>query len=989
MKIKIMIYSLVFILLLSNNSIYGVVESDSAILSAEIDNVYNGRQEANTILENNQFSDVAPSFWGTEAIAQMAALEIVQGYRNNGSIQFRPNRNMTKEEALALIIRSIGLEQEAKLAAENIGQGDESLNSIWSKGYLTVANQLGLIDNAELADGLVLEQEVLDPEFNFIRSAFVTRQQMAAWLAQAINSQNPNILIPQYENQEILQFNDWQSIDLEYAPYVEAVLDAELMQGTGNNFNPNGFLTRAELVQTIRNMGELLYDTMNLTLKTGYIGHISNAYVLGSAENQQAKTAWVRGDEGGVDQIRMDLTRDPFGKTISQEVIVHKNGRTVGFDALREADSIVYLVNELTDTVLYIHVQGTSTVTELTGTLQAINENADGQIRIKVGTQEATYKVSEGLYRENRNQVRINNLFVPIEDAPVSEPVTLKILNQLVVGIETVQNMNDQTEISGIVTEHNREFNYLRMTDWNGNDIVKRYRENNIVVERQAYYDDEDEVGYIDELFPSYAFDESDVNIGAIEVGDIIHIKINPSEPEYILRARAKTNYVVKFGEIVMILDQGNDGKKITIRTDDGMVATYDIDDSIPVIKNNMNMNIYGLEPGDKMRMLVNQAVVGLGNLVETIQEIRVDPYGNIIENLYKGQLGTINTSQQTITMLNGFELQQTGWRGYSSALTLDASNRDIEYYYDDQRISLGYAEHYLKQTNMDMYVVTENYFSNEKIKKITFRNGRDSVLPYDNIIAANGVNSIQLQNHPGTINMDEGTIVVKNGKHISPTSVLAPDYAQIVLNGNQQAAIIIVKPDSGSEGISIMRGRIAKINDFEDFTVQSHANLRESEWIYSPIERSYTLDYQTRIKEDGQTLGLDEFKTYSDINKMDEVYTIIADGTKATHIVKMPYVTESIIGEIYDVNDAVLSLKEISVYDKEDERWTMLSYTNNYGNIELDPDAIIVKNNQVIDAEQLRIGDRLRVMTDVNMRDALVDGESRNATGYILIVED
>lgn len=989
MKLKILIYSLVFILLASNTSLYGVLDIDQAILSADIDNVYYGRSEANTILTNNQFSDVAPSFWGTEAIAQMAALEIVQGYRNNGIFQFRPNRNVTKEEAIALILRSVDLEEEAKIAAENIGQQDERLDDIWSKGYLSVANQLGLIDNAQLADSLVLEQDVLDPEFNFIRSEFVTRQEMATWLAQAINSQNPDILIPQYENQEILRFNDWQSIDLEFAPYVEAVLEAELMQGSGNNFNPNGLLTRAELVQTIRNMDQLLYDTMNLTVKTGYIGHISNEYLLGSADNQQAKTAWIRDNEGRVNQITMNLNRDPFGKTISQEVIVHKNGQSVGFDALREADSLVYLVDETTNEVIYIHVKGTSTVTEVTGTLEAIDENDDGRIRLQVGAQEASYNVSNGLYRGDREQIRIGNLFIPIEEAPITETVTIKILNQLVVSIEPVQNMNDQTELSGIVTEHNREYNYLRITDWNGQEVVKRYRENTISVERQAYYDDEDEVGYIDELFPTYEFDEDDTDINAIEVGDIIHLRVDPAEPEYILLARAKTNYTVKFAEIIMVNDQGDAGKTLTVRTNDGMVSTYDINESIPVIKNNMNTNIHGLEPGDTMRMLVNQAVVGPGSLVESIQEIRIDPYGNVIENLYKGQLGTINTSQQTITMLNGYELQQTGWRGYSSALTLDASNRDIEYYYNDQRVSLSYAEHYLKQTNMDMYVVTENYFSREKIKKITFRNGRDSVLPYDNIIASNGLTSIQLQNHLGAIGIDEGTIVVKNGKHISPTGVLVPDYAQVVLNGNQQAAIIIVKPDSGNEGISIMRGRIAKINDFEDFTVQSHASLRESEWIYSPIERSYTMDYRTQIREDGATIGLDQFKTYSEINKVDEVYTIIAQGTKATHVVKMPYVTESVLGEIYEINDDVLALNEISVYDTEDERWSMLSYTNNYGFIELDPDTIIIKNSQVIDVDQLQLGDRLRVMTDIDMRDALVDDNNRNARGYILIVED
>ena len=66
-----------------------------------------------------------------------------------------------------------------------------------------------------------------------------------------------------------------------------------------------------------------------------------------------------------------------------------------------------------------------------------------------------------------------------------------------------------------------------------------------------------------------------------------------------------------------------------------------------------------------------------------------------------------------------------------------------------------------------------------------------------------------------------------------------------------------------------------------------------------------------------------------------------------------------------------------------------MLSYTNNYGFIDLDPDTIIIKNSQVIDVNQLQLGDRLRVMTDIDMKEALVDDNNRNARGYIIIVED
>ncbi len=62
MKQKIIAVWLLYIFFLSNQFAYGVLENDQGILSAEIENVYYGRQESGTRLKNNQFSDVAATF---------------------------------------------------------------------------------------------------------------------------------------------------------------------------------------------------------------------------------------------------------------------------------------------------------------------------------------------------------------------------------------------------------------------------------------------------------------------------------------------------------------------------------------------------------------------------------------------------------------------------------------------------------------------------------------------------------------------------------------------------------------------------------------------------------------------------------------------------------------------------------------------------------------------------------------------------------------
>ncbi len=185
------------------------------------------------------------------------------------------------------------------------------------------------------------------------------------------------------------------------------------------------------------------------------------------------------------------------------------------------------------------------------------------------------------------------------------------------------------------------------------------------------------------------------------------------------------------------------------------------------------------------------------------------------------------------------------------------------------------------------------------------------------------------------------------------------------------------------------MRGRIAKINTYEDFTLQSHVKLKESEWIYSRVERTYTIDYKTEIREDGRRIPFSEFKDYSEVNKVDEVYTILADGTYATHIVKMPYTKESILGEIYEIQEERLGLKNISVYDERRERWSALSRNNNYGYVQFGTDALIIKNGEVIEKNELEVGDKLRIMSDENMKDIYLDEDQRTITGYIFTVEN
>ena len=78
--------------------------------------ILEGVDNASAVLNNIDFNDVRNSgTWATEAIYEVSALGIIKGYGNR---TFGRINNVTKEEAIAMIYRAAGREEEAQRTAE-------------------------------------------------------------------------------------------------------------------------------------------------------------------------------------------------------------------------------------------------------------------------------------------------------------------------------------------------------------------------------------------------------------------------------------------------------------------------------------------------------------------------------------------------------------------------------------------------------------------------------------------------------------------------------------------------------------------------------------------------------------------------------------------------------------------------------------------------------------------------------------------------------
>lgn len=167
-----------------------------------------------------QLRDVE-NHWAKEAVVAMSLAGLVKGYPDQS---FRPDDGVKREEAVAMLVRLLGLEGEN---AKTVPAG-EILNEFpaWAQNSLALALQKGIITVDELTGWRTGEP--------------ATRSEIAAWLVRAAG------LAPADDG--VLPFLDGRGIPGPYRAYVATAYRNQLMVGyPGNVFRPNQPVKRAEM----------------------------------------------------------------------------------------------------------------------------------------------------------------------------------------------------------------------------------------------------------------------------------------------------------------------------------------------------------------------------------------------------------------------------------------------------------------------------------------------------------------------------------------------------------------------------------------------------------------------------------------------------------------------------------------------------------------------------------------------------------------------
>lgn len=164
-------------------------------------------------------------YWAAETIARTSALGLVRGYADG---TFRPREQVTRQELVVMVVRTLGLEAEAEqVDAAALGYSQPDVGP-WAEGAVVLATHKRWI-SSNLT------------EMNFRVPA--SRLDVAMIVARALDLSSDNALIT---------FADLEQIPDSYRPYVAAVVREGIMGGVpGNLFEPWRGVTRAEMTSMI------------------------------------------------------------------------------------------------------------------------------------------------------------------------------------------------------------------------------------------------------------------------------------------------------------------------------------------------------------------------------------------------------------------------------------------------------------------------------------------------------------------------------------------------------------------------------------------------------------------------------------------------------------------------------------------------------------------------------------------------------------------
>ena len=989
---------------------HGTLRGDGFAQTDEVQNTYTGRPQASRLIDQIQFTDLPGDPAVQDAIIRGAALEVFRP----ATRQFRPNAAVTNEEAIAYALRAAGLSQQAMTRGQDEAAGlpeGSELGQIWSFGYLHEAYRIGMLTEAERDSALIGALAVLDdeaPEGEFLplgplfdRTAPAYRENIAAWLVAAMEYADSDTFEGTGVGLGVHNFTDWNSISANRVASVETLLRTRVIEGnTDTTFGPTSNVTRQEMAQIIRNLDRLHYNSLGLERIVGTVALLADEQFNETNAGRVWRHVYVRRADGTVDMLQFQNDASSSPQDVPLDAVVLRNGEVGGLTTLQVGDIIEYLVHTEDETVWYVQVTGGAELQVFRGRLEAINME-EGRMTFRDGpTSIYTFPMVDGLFGIRDDGIpfiRFSNELFPAQDLPRGTYYDVYLVGNVITDLIFVGDPEVTPEIRGIVIDNNPFLGSITILDQNRMERSFTYVPGQLRVQRRRFFDDRSMIGGIHQMFPAPNMRETEMD--SVIAGDIVVFIVDDADPYRIIQISAAENTTTRYGRILQFRDHGG-YYDMLLELNNGQTAWFTFVDGILILSHGRPVHANQIQVGDWARLIVNQASIAPGVMIESVQEVAIDGGGHHISNVVMGYLSGFDAAQNRLTIQHARTLSPAGWSNNQQLATFDlggmANNGQAEFFNDGRQVTLAEMNRMLQRSDATVYIALENHFAGERVRMVSARSGRHELLQPDTVLTASN-NSFMLLDNDGTITADPGTIVVRNGRLIDASNISPQDWAWVSLNGMNTAAVVDIGTPPVTSGVQIARARVSQVFPHQSFRVETMSIFDGFNWNFTPIAREFTIDPHTIFIGEGGVDTIDNFLGFGDDSVINDVFNVVIDGGRVSRVIDAPFTEPipaladapghlTVRGIIYAIEGGVVSLRDVTVFNGRSGTWGIISTTNATGTITIPVNSIIVDRNEVVGTNRLQVGQQIMALSNEQRPATVTPGFEAEA--FIVLVE-
>ena len=494
------------------------------------------------------FSDVEndPTVsWAKPYISEMAELGYIKGYEDG---TFKPNNTITKTEALLLLSRMLGVNDDAY--ADSVELAQDAYGSMLKKYSTNYSNEIAFL----LYTG-VLKTDDLDTYISTSNKNTPLKRYEAAVLLTKLLGAEEDVQKNTFVSSS---YADTVEIPDSARAYVEYVKGEGIMQGMGTTvsgqpiFSPNTDVTRSQMAKMLCS----LIDVLDRSAETGVIASVDN---FNDTFTVTVNSVDVMYNTASNTRFKVD------GKDVDLSAL--KAGMHVKITHLKGQVSLVENYNVIEDAVIYGLVSSTK---ETTGSMAITIVDANDS------SKKQTYSVSDKV------KVRINDAVDTFGKIKSTNYVKMTISDGTVTEIEVVSKT---TNVSGtlINLDASGEYTILTVKGSDGTETDYEVSADGVSVARNSL----------------------DAKLSSLMQGDSITLRLTYGKVTKI--TATSTNQETQ--GTISYITYTTTGTKIGIEIS-GKVTEYTVNKSVDVLIDSSAGSVYDLRPGSDIKIKLQSSEI-------------------------------------------------------------------------------------------------------------------------------------------------------------------------------------------------------------------------------------------------------------------------------------------------------------------------------------------------------------------------------------------